>query len=49
MLIFLRQLRRRPLVWSILMLALTLAVAMSLVAVGAWEAIRQQAAAVDGN
>ena len=49
MLIFLKQLRRRPLVWTILMLALTLAVAMSLVAVGAWEAIRQQAAAVDGN
>lgn len=44
-----RQLCRKPLITAVLALALTLAVAMSLVAVGAWEAIRQQAGAVDGN
>ena len=44
-----RQIRRKPFVWTALLLALTLAVAMSLVAAGAWEAIRQQAAAVDDN
>ena len=45
----LRQIRRKPLVWAVLAAALTLAVTVSVVAVGAYDAIERQAAAVDDN
>lgn len=49
MYIFLTQIRRRPLIWAGLLVTLTLAVAVSLVGLSAWSAIRQQIAAISGN
>ena len=45
----LRQIRRKPFLWLLLVAVLALAVAVSLIAVGAWRAIELQAAAVDSN
>lgn len=49
MFVLMRQIRRRPFLWMLLVAVLTLAVTVSLIAVGAWRAIALQAAAVDGN
>ena len=49
MFVLLRQIRRKPFIWAILVVALTLAVAVSLVGLSAWSAIERQASAVSDN
>ena len=47
--VILKQIRRKPVVWAGLLIALMLAVAVSLVGLSAWSAIERQASAVDEN
>ena len=49
MFVLLRQIRRKPFIWVILVVALTLAVAVSLVGLSAWSAIERQASAINDN
>ena len=47
--VILKQIRRKPIVWAGLLIALTLAVAVSLVGLSAWSAIERQASAINDN